>query len=63
MGKIGKFALKNRRKIGKSIELFSTKIDSLHHIRNIIIKATSPQLLRSQDLDPLSQVRRCGNDQ
>ena len=62
IGKIGNFVLKNRRKIGKSIVLFSTKIDSLHHIREII-KATSPQLLCSQDLDQLSQVRRCENDQ
>ena len=29
-GKIGNFALKNRRKIGKSKVLLSTKIPSLH---------------------------------
>ena len=31
------FVLKNRRKIGKSKVLFSTRIDSLHPIRVIII--------------------------
>ena len=46
IGKIGNTALKNRRKIGKSIVLFFTKITSLHPIK-IIIKATRPQLLRS----------------
>ena len=60
--KIGNFVLKNRRKIGKSIVLFSTKIDYLHHSR-VIIKPTSPQLLRSQDFDQLSQVTRRENDQ
>ena len=40
--KIGNFALKNRRKIGKSKVLLSTKIASLHPIR-VIIKA---QVLR-----------------
>ena len=56
--KIGNFVLKNRRKIGKSIVLSSTKIVSLHPIR-VVIKATSPQLLRSQDyLDQLSRLRR-----
>ena len=53
--KMGNFVLKNRRKIGKSIVLFSTKIDSLYHIR-VIINATSPQL-------QLSQVKRRENDQ
>ena len=48
-GKIGNFALKNRRKIGKSKVLLSTKIASLHPIR-VIIKATSPQIVCSQDL-------------
>ena len=62
IGKIGNFVLKNRRKIGKSIVLFLTKIESLHHIR-VIIKAMSPQLLCLQDLDQLSQVRRRENDQ
>ena len=38
IGKIGNFALKNRRKIGKSKVLLSTKIASLHPIR-VIIKA------------------------
>ena len=37
--------------------LSSTKIDSLHPIR-VVIKATIPQLLRSQDLDHLSRLRR-----
>ena len=46
IGKIRNFVLKNRRKIGKSIALSSTKIVSLHPIR-VVIKATSPQLLRS----------------
>ena len=41
IGKIGNFVLKNRRKIGKSIVLSSTKTDSLHPIR-VIIKDTSP---------------------
>ena len=60
--KIGNFVLKNRRKIGKSIVLFLTKIDSLHHIR-VIIKATSPQLQHLQDLDQLSLAGRHENDQ
>ena len=38
IGKIGNFALKNRRKIGKSKVLLSTKVASLHPIR-VIIKA------------------------
>ena len=50
IAKIGNFVLKNRIKIGKSIVLLSTKIASLHPIR-VIIKAMSPQLLRSRDLD------------
>ena len=50
IAKIGNFVLKNGRKIGKSIVLLSTKIASLHPIR-VIIKAMSPQLLRSRDLD------------
>ena len=37
--------------------LSSTKITSLHPIR-AIIKASSPQLLRSLDLDQLSRIRR-----
>ena len=41
IGKIGNFVLKNRRKIGKSIVLLSTKIASLHPIK-VIIKAMSP---------------------
>ena len=41
IGKIGNFVLKNRRKIGKSIVLLATKIDSLHPIR-VITKAPSP---------------------
>ena len=61
-GKIGNFVLENRRKIGKSIVLSSTKIASLHLIR-VIIKATSPQLLCSQTLDQLSRLRRSENDQ
>ena len=60
IGKIGNFVLKNRRKIGKSIVLLSIKIDSLHPIR-VITKATSPQLLDSQDLYQLSQVKRGEN--
>ena len=39
IGKIGNSALKNRRKIGKSIVLLLTKIPSLHPIK-VIIKAT-----------------------
>ena len=35
---------------------------SLHPIR-VTIKATSPQILRSQDLDQLSRLRRSENDQ
>ena len=57
IGKIGNFVLKNRRKI----VLLSTKIDYLHPIR-VITKATSPQLLDSQDLYQLSLVRRSEND-
>ena len=56
IGKIGNFALKNRRKIGKSKVLLLTKIASLHPIR-VIIKATSPQILCSQDLDQLWRLR------
>ena len=41
--------------------LSSTKIGSLHPIR-AIIKASSPQLLRSLDLDQLSRLRRSEND-
>ena len=48
--------------MGKSLVLSSTKIASLHLIR-VIIKATSPQLLRSQSLDQLSRLRRSENDQ
>ena len=62
IGKIGNFAFKNRRKIGKSKVLLSTKIASLHPIR-VIIKATSSQILCSQDLDQLSRLRRSENDQ
>ena len=62
IGKIGDFALKNRRKIGKSKVLLSTKTASLHPVR-VIIKATSPHILCSQDLDQLSQLRRSENDQ
>ena len=53
----GNFVLKNSRKIGKSIVLSPTKIGYLHPIR-VIIKATSPKLLRSQGLDQLSLLRR-----
>ena len=53
--KIGNFVLKNRRKIGESIVLSLTKIASLHLIR-VIIKATSPQLVRLQDLDHFSRL-------
>ena len=49
IGKIGNFVFKNRRKIGKSIVVSSTKIASLHPIR-VIIKATNSQLLCLQDL-------------
>ena len=52
-----KLCIKNSRKIGKSIVLSPTKIGSLHPIR-VIIKATSPKLLRSQGLDQLSRLRR-----
>ena len=55
--KIGNFVLRNRRKIGRSVALSSTKIGQ------VIIKATSLQLVRSQDLDHLSQLRRSENDQ
>ena len=48
--------------MGKSIVLSSTKIAFLHHIR-ATIKATSPEFLRSQDLDQLSRLRRSENDQ
>ena len=41
--------------------LSSTKIASLHAIR-VKIKASSPQLLRSLDLDQLSRIRRSEND-
>ena len=57
IGKIGDFVLKNRRKIGKSIVLSSTKAVFLHPIR-VVTKATSAQLLHSQDLDQLSLLRR-----
>ena len=60
--KIGNFVLKSRRKIGKSIVLLSTKIASLHHIM-VIIKATNPRLLLSQNLDQLSRLSRSENDQ
>ena len=43
--------------MGKSILLSLTKIDCLHPI-TVVPKATSPQLLRSQDLDQLSRLRR-----
>ena len=59
---MGNFALINRRKIGKSKVLLSTKIASLQPIR-VIIMATSPQILCSQDLDQLSWLRRSENDQ
>ena len=62
IGKIGNFVRKNRRKIGKSTVVSSTKIASLHPIR-AIIKATNPQLLCLQDLDQLSRLRRSENDQ
>ena len=62
IGKIGNFVRKNRRKIGKSIVVSSTKIASLHPIR-AIIKATNPQLLCLQDLDQLLRLRRTENDQ
>ena len=62
IGKMGNFALKSRRKIGKSKVLLSAKITSLHSIR-VIIKATSPQILCSQDLDQLSWLRRSENHQ
>ena len=62
IGKIGNFVLKNRRKIGEPIILSLTKIVFLHPIR-VIIKATCPQLLRSQDLNQLSRLRRSENDQ
>ena len=58
IGKIGNFALKNR----KIKNTFVHKIASLHPIR-VIIKATSPQILCSQDLDQLSLLRRSENDQ
>ena len=48
--------------MGKSILLSSTKIASPYLIR-ILIKATSPQLVCSQELDQLSQLRRGENDQ
>ena len=48
--------------MGKSKVLLSTKIASLHPIR-IIIKATSPEILCSKDLDQLSWLRRSENDQ
>ena len=44
------------RKIGKSKVLLLTKISSLDPIR-VIIKATSPQILSSQDLDQLWRLR------
>ena len=62
IGKIGNLVLKNRRKIGKSIVLFSTRIDSMHPIR-VIIMAMSLQLLRLQDLNQLLPVRKSENDQ
>ena len=62
IGKIGNLVFQNRRKIGKSIEVSSTKIVSLHPTR-VIIKATNSQLLRLQDLDQLSRLRRSENDQ
>ena len=37
--------------------LLSTKVVCLHPIR-VVIKVMSPQLLRSQDLDQLSQLRK-----
>ena len=60
-GKIGNFTLKNRRKIGKSVVLSSTKIASQHPTR-VIIKTKSHQLLCSQDLDQLLRLRS-ENDQ
>ena len=62
IGEIKNFALKNRRKIRKLKVLLSKKIATLHPIR-VIIKATSPQILCSQDLDQLSRLRRSENDQ
>ena len=43
--------------MGTSIVLLSTNIAFLHLIR-VIIKATSPQLVRSKDLDQLLLLRR-----
>ena len=57
IGKIENFVLKKRRKIGKSILFSSIKIDCLHSIR-VVIKVTSPKLLRSQHLDQLSRLRK-----
>ena len=57
-----KFRIKNRRKVGKTVVLSSTKVASLHLIR-VIIKATSAQLLRPQDLDQLLRLRRSENYQ
>ena len=42
--------------------VLSPTIASLHLTR-VIIKATSPQLLRSQTLHQLSRLRRSENDQ
>ena len=52
--------LKKNRKI--NVVLSPTKIASPHLIR-VIMGATSPQLLRSQDLDQLLRLRRSENDQ
>ena len=52
-----KLCIKKWRKIGKSIVLSWIKMVSLHPIR-VVIKATSSELLRLQDLDQLSWLRR-----
>ena len=61
--KIGNFVLKKLEKNRKiNVVLSSTKIASRHLIR-VIMRATSPQLLRSQELDQLLRLRRSENDQ
>ena len=58
IGKTGNFAVKKKEKNRKMKSTFVDK-DSLPAPR----KATSPQILCSQDLDQLSRLRRSENDQ
>ena len=59
---MGNFVLKKgeNKKINSTFRV--AKIAPLHPI-GVVIKATSPRLLRSEELDQLSRLRRSENDQ